>query len=198
MFCPCPVGSAIQMSLAVALDLFANIIIAISKWPALGLAFFTLVGHFVCRGCFGAFRDFWSVRPIMGSPRLCSLLLILLCQLHFWPSLEQLLGIFEAYRGSGWPMVMIRGVCSAPRFSPASSDSDGLQTSLRASPPSSSLDTNRRGGQGRIGIQAGRLSGEILRAIQKDSESPIGLKKDKRWPRYSQGGLSQLKSIPYT
>ena len=162
--------------------------------------FFTLVGHFVCSGCFGAFRDFWSVRPIMGSPLLCSLLLILLCQLHFWPSVEQLLGIFEAYRGSGWPMVMIRGVCSAPRFSPASSDSDGLQTSLRASPPSSSLDTNRRGGQGRIGggIQAGRLLGEILRAIQKDSESPIGLKKDKRWPRYSQGGLSQLKSIPYT
>ena len=42
------------------------------------------------------------------------------------------------------------------------------------------------------------ISGEILRAIQKDSESPIGLKRDKRWPRYSQGGLSQLKSIPYT
>ena len=165
--------------LYLALDLFANIIIA--NDPHLGWHFFLLLWDILCAvGVLGAFRDFWSVRPIMGSPRLCSLLLILLCQLHFRSSVEQLLGIFEAYRGSGWPMVMIRGVCSAPRFSPASSDSDGLQTSLRASPPSSSLDTNRRGGQGRIGIQAGRLSGEILRAIQKDSESPIGLKKDKR------------------
>ena len=167
--------------LYLALDLFANIIIA--NDPHLGWHFFLLLWDILCAvGVLGAFRDFWSVRPIMGSPLLCSLLLILLCQLHFRSSVEQVLGIFEAYRGSGWPMVMIRGVCSAPRFSPASSDSDGLQTSLRASPPSSSLDTNRRGGQGRIGggIQAGRLSGEILRAIQKDSESPIGLKKDKR------------------